>query len=187
MNIEEYKEILKSKLSEKRYNHCINVSKKAVELSLKYGVNEQHAMIAGLLHDITKELSEEEHIKIFREGNINLEEIYNTNLKLWHAKSAAVYVNKHLGISDEDILNAIKYHTTGRKNMSTLEKIIYISDAISEERTYNDVDKVRKAANENLDLAMVLLLALTIKKLINNNMPINEDTFKAYNELINKI
>ena len=187
MNIEEYKKILKSKLSEKRYNHCINVSKKAVELSLKYGVNEQHAMIAGLLHDITKELPEEEHIKIFKEGNINLEEIYNTNFKLWHAKSAAAYVNKHLDISDEDILNAIKYHTTGRKNMSTLEKIIYISDAISEERTYNDVDKVRKAANENLDLAMVLLLALTIKKLINNNMPINEDTFKAYNELINKI
>lgn len=187
MDITEYKNILKSKLSEKRYNHSLNVSKKAVELSKKYGANTEKAMIAGLLHDITKEISEEEHIKIFKSENANLDKIYNTSFKLWHAKSGAIYIKQKFNILDEDILNAVRYHTTGRVNMSVLEKIIYISDAISEERTYDDVDKVRNAANESLNLAMVLLLSLTIKKLINSNMSIDEDTFKAYNELINKI
>lgn len=150
MSIAEYKKIIKPMMSENRYNHCVNVSKEAVKLARRYGGDEEKAAIAGILHDITKEMPKEEQLQIIIDSGIILDDIQKNAPKLWHGISGSVYIKNHLGIDDEDILNSVCYHTTGRAGMSTLEKIIFIADFTSEERTYNGVATMRKKSKKVL-------------------------------------
>ena len=131
MCIAEYKKIIKSMMSENRYNHCVNVSKEAVKLAKRYGGDEEKAAIAGILHDITKEMPKEEQLQIMLDSGIILDDIQKNAPKLWHGISGSVYIKNHLDIDDEDILNAVCYHTTGRAGMSLLEKIIFVADFTS--------------------------------------------------------
>ena len=107
MSIAEYKKIIKSMMSENRYNHCVNVSKEAVKLAKRYGGDEEKAAIAGILHDITKEMPKEEQLQIMLDSGIILDDIQKNAPKLWHGLSGSVYIKNHLDIDDEDILNAI--------------------------------------------------------------------------------
>ena len=115
-----YNKILKEKLTEKRYNHSVNVSKKAVYLARKYGADVKKAEIAGLLHDITKQTDEPEQLQLVSDAGLKLSELEFESKKLWHALSGAAYLKTKLKIEDEEILNAVKFHTTGRAGMSLL-------------------------------------------------------------------
>ena len=126
LNINDYKQIIKPMMSEHRYIHSVNVSKEAKRLAKIYGADEEKAVTAGILHDITKELDKQEQLQIIHSGGIILDNIQKDAPKLWHGISGSVYINKQLNIDDEDIINAIRYHTTGRANMSLLEKIIFV-------------------------------------------------------------
>ena len=107
-------------LSEYRRIHSLNVSKEAVRLAEKYGADAEKAEIAGLLHDITKEMDDETQLKIIESGGIMLTAVEKASPQLYHAMSASVYVRTHFGIEDDDICSAIRYHTTARANMSDL-------------------------------------------------------------------
>ena len=155
MSIAEYKKIIKTMMSENRYNHCVNVSKEAVKLAKRYGGDEEKAAVAGILHDITKEMPKEEQLQIMLDSGIILDDIQKNAPKLWHGISGSVYIKNHLCIEDEDILNAICYHTTGRAGMSILEKIIFVADFTSEERTYKGVATMRKKSRKSLEDAML--------------------------------
>lgn len=186
LNIGEYKEIIKSKMGENRYTHSVNVSKEAVRLAKKYGEDVKKAEIAGVLHDITKEFSKEEQLQIMLDGGIILDNVQKNAPKLWHGICGSIYIKNNLNIDDEDILNAVRYHTTGRANMSLLEKIIFVADFTSEERTYDGVETMRKLSRENLEEAMLYGFKFTFKDLSKRELAIHPDELACYNELVMK-
>lgn len=184
MSIAEYKKIIKSMMSENRYNHCVNVSKEAVKLAKRYGGDEEKAAIAGILHDITKEMPKEEQLQIMLDSGIILDDIQKNAPKLWHGICGSVYINKHLGIDDKDIINAICYHTTGRAGMSLLEKIIFVADFTSEERTYKGVATMRKKSRKSLEDAMLYGFKFTFSDLSSRELAIHPDELACYNEIV---
>ena len=184
MSIAEYKKIIKSMMSENRYNHCVNVSKESVKLAKRYGGDEEKAAIAGILHDITKEMPKEEQLQIMLDSGIILDDIQKNAPKLWHGISGSVYIKKHFGIEDEDILNAICYHTTGRAGMSLLEKIIFVADFTSEERTYKGVATMRKKSRKSLEDAMLYGFKFTFSDLSSRELAIHPDELACYNEIV---
>lgn len=184
MDTQKLKELLKSRLTEKRYYHSLCVAEEAQRLAKKYGVDESKAYLAGLLHDITKNSPQNEHLKIFSDSAIILTDIEKNAFKLWHAISGAAYVENTLEIKDKEIIDAIRYHTTAKEKMSVFQKVLYIADFTSKDRDYDDVDVMRRLCNESLDKAMKYALNYTIRELCDKNAAIHPDTFKAYNELI---
>ena len=184
MNIEKYKDIIRPLMGDKRYIHSVNVSKEAVRLAEKYGVDTEKAALAGILHDITKELDVQKQLQIFDSGDIILSDVEKSTTKLWHAISGSVYVQTELGINDQDIINAIRYHTTGRAGMSPLEKVIFLADFTSEERNYPDVDVIRKKAEISLEEGMLYGIQFTLSVLLSREGCISEDALGAYHETL---
>lgn len=184
MTVKEYDEIISKRMKSARYKHSKNVAKEAVRLAKKYGADIKKAEIAGILHDITKESSQEEQFEIIERAGIKLTEFEKATPKLWHAISGSAYIKIILKIDDEDILNAVRYHTTGRAGMSLLEKVIFIADFTSEERDYDGVEKMRKAADKGLEEAMIEGMSFTICDLSERKLTIAPDTFQGYNEVV---
>ncbi len=182
MNNEQYKEILQKRLSEKRYIHSLNVADSAKELALIYGCDPEKAYTVGLVHDCCKDEPAGLQLSYILENKVELSEYELDVPKLYHAISGSVFAKKEFGITDEDMLNAIRYHTTGRKGMSLLEKVVFIADFISAERDYNGVDIMREKAKRSLDEAIVEGLGFTIKDLITRNMIVHPDTVLAFND-----
>ena len=151
---QEYKQILKERLTPKRYNHSLCVADEAVRLAKKYGGDIEKAYLAGLLHDITKNASEQEHLNIFNEFGIMLNDIEKNAEKLWHAISGSAFIEHKLGITDKEIITAVRYHTTARAGMSQLEKLLYLADFTSADRDYDDVDIMRQKVDISLEAAL---------------------------------
>lgn len=181
MEMERIESIVKSQLSEKRFNHVKNVANEAVRIASKYYVDTEKAYIAGFLHDVTKEFTKEAHFQLFNEAKLKLDPIEERLEKIWHSISGAIYAEKVLGIDDKEILNAITYHQLGRANMSKLEKIIFISDYTSCERNFEGVDKIRDAVNRSLDDGVIEKMKFTLYKLINLECPISGRGLDTYN------
>ncbi len=180
-----WRKLLKERLLEKRYIHSLNVADSAKELAKKYGADEEKAYFAGLVHDIMKNASEEEQLQIMEKGGIILSRTEKINKKLWHAMAGECYLRCEKGITDADVLNAVRYHTTGRAGMSLLEKIVYIADYISVERDYDDVDVMRDLSmNKGLDEAALYALKFSFKSLSKKQKLIHTDSVEYYNELI---
>lgn len=184
MTYDDYKKILKSRLTEKRYYHSLCVAEEAKRLAKKYGADEEKAFLAGLLHDITKNTAKEEHFKLFKEYNEEIDSVTENAFKLWHAVSGAIYVKNILGIEDEEIISAIRYHTTARENMPLLDKVLYLADFTSLDRDYDDVDVMRAKVDVSMNDAMKYALSYTINELVEKQSQIHPDTFAAYNEII---
>lgn len=187
MTNEQYKEILQKRLSEKRYIHSLNVADSAKELALIYGCDPEKAYTVGLVHDCCKDEPAGLQLSYILENKVELSEYELDVAKLYHAISGSIFAEKELGITDKDMLNAIRYHTTGRKGMSLLEKVVFIADFISAERDYNGVDIMREKAKRSLDEAIVEGLGFTIKDLITRNMIVHPDTVLAFNDAMFKM
>ncbi|MBR4911181.1 MAG: bis(5'-nucleosyl)-tetraphosphatase (symmetrical) YqeK [Clostridia bacterium] len=181
--VNEYKALLKGRLTEKRYNHSLAVADEAKRLAQKYGADPDKAFIAGLLHDITKNSDKDAHFKIFDTYGITLTEVEKSAEKLWHAMSGAAFVRHYLDIEDEDIISAIRYHTTAKAGMSLLEIILYLADFTSADRDYEDVDVMRELVDKSLNEALLYALRYTINELIEKGAAIHPDTVSAYNEV----
>ncbi len=182
----EFKELLSRKLSEKRYYHSLCVADEALRLAKKYGASEQKAYLAGLLHDITKNSPKEEHLNIFNTFGIILNNVEKNAEKLWHAISGAAFVRYILNIQDEQIIDAIRYHTTAKEDMSLLSKILYLADFSSRDRDYDDVDIMRSLVDKSLDEAYIYALQYSVKDLVEQKRAIHPDTLNAYNEAVLK-
>lgn len=184
MNLDEYKNLIKSKMSEHRFVHSVNVSKEARKLAKIYGADAEKAAIAGILHDITKEMPVEEQLKFITDSGIILDNVQKNAPKLWHGISGSIYIKENLDINDADILNAIRYHTTGRAGMSLLEKIIFVADFTSQERTYKGVSTMRKKSRKTLDEAMLYGFKFTFSDLSKRELAIHPDELACYNEIV---
>lgn len=184
MNGFDYQKLVRPHLTERRFQHSVNVAKAAVHLAERYGADPKKAETAGILHDIMKETPPGDQLKILEGSGIILTNVERSAPKLWHAMSGAAYIERVLSVCDPDILNAVRYHTTGRANMSLLEKIIFIADFISAERDYDGVEELRRAAESGLDDAMLAGVVFTIKDLAGMRKPIHPDTISAYNDIV---
>lgn len=181
-NIKEYKELLEKRLNKGRYYHSLCVADEAKRLAEKYGGNEEKCYLAGLLHDITKNASYEEHFSIFKDNNITLSQIEMSAEKLWHAVSGALYIKNNLNINDTEILDAVRYHTTAKADMSLTAKILYLADFTSKDRNYPDVNIIRNLVDKSLDEAFIYALKYSIIDLTERSKAIHPDTVAAFNE-----
>ncbi len=184
LSAKEYKSIIKGRMSNARYTHSVNVAEEAIRLAKKYGSDVKKAEIAGILHDITKETPIDEQLQIIKNAGIILDEIEMSAPKLYHSISGYAYLKNVLKIDDDEVLNAVRYHTTARANMSLLEQIIYIADFTSAERDYDGVERMRKASNKGMDKAMLEGLSFSIADLAERCQPIGKDTLEAYNQFV---
>ncbi len=182
MNLEDCKKIIRPFLSDKRFYHSVCVSKAAKELARKYGADAEKAETAGILHDIMKDLPPEQQLAKMKEYGIRLTDVERSAQKLWHAMLGAAYLKNELHVEDPEILDAVRYHTTGRKNMTLLDKILFIADFISADRDYPGVEKLRSAAQVSLTEALMEGFCYTIADLANGRKAIHPDTIEAYNQ-----
>lgn len=177
MLIENLYSDLKGKVSSTRYNHIMGVLSTAKEIGKKYNVSQEKIEIAVLLHDILKE----QEIRKLRElcAGYNYVELENgAESEIIHGFAAAVYAIEKYNIYDVNILNAVKYHTIGRKDMSLLEKVIYIADGVEPGRTYPEVKKIRELLKNDLDRAIFHEIENKILYLLNNNKTIHPNAFQ---------
>ncbi len=177
-----YKRI-KEDIGIERYNHTLGVVKTAQKLAKKYGVDEGKAGIAALLHDCGKLKDERKLLKMADDFDIILDNVMKYNIQLIHGPLGAEMAKRIYNIYDEEILNAIYYHTTGRENMSLLEKIIYIADYIEPGRDFKGIDRVRKLVDVDLDKSLLCAMDGTLKYIIENGLLIHLDTVRARNSL----
>jgi nicotinate-nucleotide adenylyltransferase len=180
---------VKRRMSAGRFLHTLGVVEVAQSLAVKYGVDVERAKIAALLHDVAKSLSVEESIEICNntEDPITEEELLSP--KVLHAKVGAVIAQKEFHIEDLEILNAIRYHTTGRPNMTTLEKIIFIADFIEPGRTKApNLDKIRKESMIDLNRCVFMIIRDTLQYLKDCGSHIDErseETYQYYKAITN--
>lgn len=179
-------DICKKNTSTRRFSHCNFVSKAAVELAKIYNENKMDAKIAGLLHDILKEKTNEYMLSLFKSFNFKLNETQKINPKVWHGLAGAIYIENVLGIDLKNIINAVKHHTVPRKNMTKFEKIVFMADRISQDRKYKDVEFLRKLTEKNLDEAILYSLKNTITAILKKENTISIPTVEFYNNLVLK-
>lgn len=156
-------EHLKDMLSPSRYTHSLGVASMATSLAGIYGADAKKAYISGLLHDCAKNLTPEESEIKCRDLDVETDEFERTHFPLIHAKIGAELVKTEFGINDEEICSAIRWHTLGRKNMTLLEKIIYVADMTELSRNFDGVEELREIARTNIDEAVKACAAATIK------------------------
>lgn len=184
LDYDRFHKVIRARMGEKRYIHSVNVSVEAQRLAKNYGADVEKAKLAGLLHDITKETNPQEQLQIITNSHIILSDVEKYSQKLWHAIAGAAFVRDVIGIDDEDIFNAIRYHTSGRAGMSLLEKVIFIADFTGAERDYDGVDKMRGLAEKSLEEAMTFGLSFSIADLAERRLAIDPNTIMCYNEVV---
>lgn len=176
---------VKKALPPKRYQHTLGVVEAAISLAKEYDINIHRAEIAALLHDVSKCMTLEElHSYIDCDETLKY---YGTMGELLHGFAGSVYAKKELGIYDEDILSAIKYHTIGRRGMTTLEKIIYIADAIEPNRTYPNVDLIREKAKTCINEAILFEVDRKLKYLLEIDATIHPNTVDMRNCILGEL
>ncbi len=182
--LKELEELAKKSVSKKRFKHIINVCEQAESLGKHYHEDIYQCRLAALLHDMTKELKFESQLQMILKSDIMASDIILKSTPLYHAVTGYIYAKDELGITDINVLNAVRYHTTGRAGMSKLEKIIYIADAISMDRKYKEVARFRELSFVDLDICLLEIIRHTIRYLVKDNCLIPADTLNCYNELI---
>ncbi|RBW70479.1 bis(5'-nucleosyl)-tetraphosphatase (symmetrical) YqeK [Bacillus taeanensis] len=175
--------IVKPHLTEHRYQHTIGVTDTSVMLAKKYGADVKKAEIAAVFHDYAKFRPKEEMRQIIKDQGMDLQ-LLSYSSELLHAPVGAYLVKTEVGIKDEDILRAIRYHTTGRVGMSLLEKVVFLADYIEPNRAFPGVEEVRKTAEQSLEEAVLQSLKNTVQFLMKQNQLVFPDTIAAYNDIL---
>ena len=175
---------MKKEQDAKRFEHTQGVEYTAAALAMRYDCDMIHAQVAGLLHDCAKCLTDEKRLALCRKGEISITEVEKRRPFLLHAKVGAYLAEEKYGIKNQDILNAIRNHTTGRPGMSLLEKIIFIADYIEPGRSQApNLAKIRKLAFVDLDQALLVILEDTLSylKATGGELdPMTEETWLYY-------
>ncbi|MBB6214871.1 putative HD superfamily hydrolase involved in NAD metabolism [Anaerosolibacter carboniphilus] len=184
MELTKIQQVLKSTLSQKRYQHSLGVQETAIILAKKNNCSIEKASIAGLIHDCAKDLNIHQLLNYVEQFDIILDSVTKKQTELLHAVVGVELARREFGIYDQAVLDAIRYHTTGRENMTLLEKIIYLADYIEPSRKFPGVDDLRKVALSNLDKATLMATNQTISHIIFQNKLIHHDTISARNSLL---
>lgn len=181
---EEIKIYLSRKLKSDRYNHVLGVVEMAEKLAIRYRADVKKARLAALIHDLAKYEGGETLIKMAKENGYEIDEVEKKAPYLLHGFAAAVIAKKEMGINDEEVLNAAIYHTTGRENMTLLEKIIYIADYIEPNRNYPGVEELRNITFEDLDRGLIKAFDNTIRFVLDKGTLLHFRTIEGRNYLV---
>lgn len=183
MTEQKARRLAKKRLSAKRYQHTLNVRRMAVKLAKLWGADPEKAALAALLHDTAKELPREEMLQILNDNAIMAENAQNRPSPVWHGICAAILAQTQWGVEDEEVLSAIRCHTTGKPGMSLLDEIVFLADMTSAERDYPEVDYLRKLEKEDIHRAMREALEMNLQWLEESGKPVDEETRAALEDL----
>ena len=183
-SLEQYDEYLKARLSQKRYIHSKNVSEASVMLAEKFGGTDvETARFAGLVHDICKEEPEDVQYTLMMQSSMDVCMEERKAFKVWHGIAGAELLRTKFGVTDEDVLHAVRFHTVGRAGMSNLEKIVYLADMIEPNRKpYPGLEALRKLCMTDLDEAMHMALLISLDHVREQGKPLHPDTMAALAE-----
>lgn len=184
IKVEGYKEILKNRLSVKRYTHSIGVANTAARLAGMFNGDIERAYLAGLMHDYARELTEEELLELTAKHNLSTDGVELMQTSLLHGPVGAWLLEQEGLITDQQVLNAIRWHTTGHPDMDQLARIVYISDYIEPGRNFPGVDLLRQIANKDLNLGVLAGLDHTLSFLVQRNNFIHPLSIAARNRLL---
>jgi predicted HD superfamily hydrolase involved in NAD metabolism len=173
---------IEKNLNEKRRAHVYGVVDTAKKLAEKYGCDIEKAEKAALYHDMFRSTPVEVLNMYVRQ--LELDPVYIDNANLAHGPIAAIIMKRDYGIDDQELLDSVKYHTTGREGMSTLEKVVYLADAIEPGRNYPTVDEARKLAEVSLDEACLFSMERSIAYIRERGLYLHDDTIKARDYLL---
>jgi len=191
--MENYKDIykavdskIKATMTSKRYQHVLGVVNTSSKLAHIYSEDVEKCRIAAIFHDYAKQFTKEQVQQAVFEYGVKLDILEQDSIQLSHSKLAAEIAKKEYRIYDEDILNAISFHTTGRAYMSMIEKIIFVADSIEPGRRYPGVEAVRDLAFHDINKTMLIIYKHTITHLLNSDHKIHPDSVTARNYFIDK-
>lgn len=185
-NIKEYTSIIRERLSDYRFYHSLCVAESAKMLAKRYGANEEKAEVAGILHDVMKESTTEEQLEMIEKAGMTITPLEKSQKKFYHQISGAAYAKAVLKLDDTEILDAIRYHTTGRADMTLMDEIVYLADFISADRDYTDVDVMRRKVEESKEQGLLYATLYTIRSVTEKGSILHPDTVNAYNWIITK-
>lgn len=172
---------MEKQLKPDRFDHTLGVAYTAASMAIVHGADVQKALIAGMLHDCAKCMDHEEQVKICEKNKISITDVERKNHSLLHAKVGMFLAKTKYEIDDEEILGAIRWHTTGRENMTLLEKIVYIADFIEPNRKpLEDMDIIRKEAFSDIDKCLAHILHNSVIYLKTIGKECDDATMKAY-------
>lgn len=187
-NIPKMQKKLKKELDESRYTHTLGVMYTAASLAMCYAEDLERASVAGLLHDCAKCIPNPQKIKLCEHYKLSVSEVERTTPHLLHAKLGASIAQDKYGVSDPEILSAIRCHTTGKPDMTLLEKIIFLSDYIEPGRSKApNLAQIRQIAFSDIDMAVYLTLRDTLSYLEQTKAALDNQTIVAYNYYENLI
>ena len=185
MNYTKIQEWLKENLNEKRYIHTLGTANCAKELAKQFGLNQDKAYLAGLLHDCAKCFSNDKLLDIIHQ-HLDVEECEMLNYKTLHAPVSAYIAETKFNITDKEIISAIRWHTLGKLNMTDFEKIIFIADKIepnTRDKEYSDKIRELLSQDNGLNKALLKCYKETIKSLVKRDLKICLLTIEIYNKL----
>lgn len=187
MDYTKYKEWLKENLSEERYEHSLGTAECAYELAERFGLDKEKAYLCGLIHDCAKCFSNKD-LKTLICNCTDLCDGELINPKTYHAPAGAILAKNELGICDEEILSATRWHTLGKIEMTDFEKVIFIADKIEKRtREVEHREPIEKALENSLDEALLICYGNTIKSLVDRDLRICYQTIEIYNNLLNNL
>ena len=166
---------LEAELAYGRFIHTLDVASTAAALAMCYGADMDKAETAGLLHDCAKELPEDEQIAL----SAKIIHGYIPGKQILHSPAGAVYAREHYGVEDQEVLDAIQFHTVGREVMTITDKIVYLADKLEPARDYDDLTEIRRCAEPDLDAAMIECYLAIKESFGKKGMEIHEDTKKS--------
>ncbi len=173
-------------LSGKRFSHSLGVSQTAADIAARYGENVEKARLAGLLHDCARSLSSNNLLQMAESFGIVVNDVERCQPVLLHAPLGANLAKIEYGVDDPEILAAIRLHTTGGSNMSTLEKIIYLADCIEPSRDFPGVDKLRSLTDTDLNAALLAAFDQSLHYVIEQGLLIHPATMEGRNYLLQR-
>lgn len=184
MEFSQAKDKLSQVLSPKRFSHSMGVSQTAADLAVRFGENIEKARLAGLLHDCARNLPSNNLLQMAETFAIVMNDVERCQPMLLHAPLGAYLAQKEYGVEDPEILAAIRLHTTGGQNMSTLEKIIYLADCIEPSRDFPGVAKLRSLAATDLNAALLVAFDQSLHYVIEQGLLIHPATMEGRNYLL---
>ncbi|WP_088102547.1 bis(5'-nucleosyl)-tetraphosphatase (symmetrical) YqeK [Halalkalibacter urbisdiaboli] len=176
-------EIVKPHLTKHRYEHTLGVMETAIRLAERFGADKKKTELAAIFHDYAK-FRDKEEMRLLVQNVLSDRLILEYGTELLHAPCGAYYVEHEVGINDSEILDAIRFHTTGRPGMTLLDKIIFLADYIEPGRTFPGVEHVRELAENDLDAAVVQAIENTIAFLMKRRQLIFPETVATFNSLV---
>lgn len=188
MTKNETKQKLEGRLKPRLYNHSIATGEMAEKIARLYDADEKKAFLAGILHDVAKEMSKKELLVYAKSRRIKIDAIQEKQAGLLHGAVGAYIIKNEFEINDDEILHAIEIHSTGSKNMSLLDKIIYLSDSAEPNRDYDGVEMIRDLIfHGELDNALIEAMRIKLIYVVEKKVMLHLDSIEAWNEIVRNL